>query len=140
MGGGPQKKMHEKSCRRCSDNEPCEKGSLRAAGDARQQQDNANNPSQGSGAEATAMPETRRRFLEAVNQEQSSNFGIDVQNGHPQDRRLQLVTEKSLNMHKFSGEQDKGKNKIHYYKWQSQITDFIESKGRAGAALHEAMK
>ena len=50
------------------------------------------------------------------------------------------MTEKSQNMQKLSGEQDRGKNKIHYYEWKSQLTDFIESKGQAGTALTAAME
>ena len=48
------------------------------------------------------------------------------------------MTEKSLNMQKLSGEQDKDKNKIRYTKWRTQINDFVESKGRAGALLKKA--
>ena len=44
-----------------------------------------------------------------------------------------------MNMQKLSGEHDEF-NKIHYTKWKTQITDFIGSKGKAGARLTAAME
>ena len=89
--------------------------------------------------------EARQPMIQGA-QEHSAMFGPegqaqrDGQTPHHQERRLLLITEKNLNMQKLSGEQDKGKNQVRYTKWKTQITDFVESKGKASRNLSDAME
>ncbi len=57
---------------------------------------------------------------------------------NPHSMGFRLVTEKTLNLQKLSGEQD-SQNKIAYMKWSQQIKNFIESKGIEGIELVKAM-
>lgn len=52
---------------------------------------------------------------------------------------LKLITEKTINLHRFFGEQD-SKNEIPYMKWARQLKGFIETKGAEGTTLVAAME
>ena len=45
-----------------------------------------------------------------------------------EEKGLRLITEKTINLSKFFGEQD-SKNQIPYMKWARQLKGFIETKG-----------
>ena len=55
-----------------------------------------------------------------------------------EEKGLRLITEKTINLTKFFGEQD-SKNQIPYMKWARQLKGFIGTKGEEGAKLVAAM-